>query len=276
MMTLDLAPSLSPRPEAVAALELLDSLLDGFRFASPVDRSVALSAMMTAVLRPKMTTSPLHAITCRGSHWAGKSTLVDLCAALATGKDRCPSMTRGGGEAELGRRVRSVITDGDPIFAFHHSGTFRSRSFRTVLEEPRSWYPRQGGRSGQLVVNKTAFFVEGTALKLCEDLARCAVVCTLEPWPSFEEGTLARPAFDFHPIDRVLKDRDAYQNAVREMSRGFGFVGEEPFRCAPLSLFETWNTLVRSPLVWLGRPDPAASMTAAREKPRTRILEAAQ
>jgi hypothetical protein len=57
-------PDIQERPtkeQAAEAIELLDALLIGFPFVSEVDRSVALSALITPVCRGAMAVSPLHA-----------------------------------------------------------------------------------------------------------------------------------------------------------------------------------------------------------------------
>src|SRR5690606_14135287 len=53
-------PEQPTREEAKAALERLDHVLRGFPFASEADRSVALSAFLTGLVRRSLRTAPLH------------------------------------------------------------------------------------------------------------------------------------------------------------------------------------------------------------------------
>jgi hypothetical protein len=87
-------PSEPTRERSLAALNLLDRLLDEFPFvfdaakykqADNPSRSVALSALMTPVLRPALPPAvPLHVFKAPAGG-TGKSYLADLASALATG-----------------------------------------------------------------------------------------------------------------------------------------------------------------------------------------------
>ena len=83
--TMPLIPAAPSRAEALDALALLSDLLSGFPFVSPVDRAVALSGIMTAVLRGALSVAPMHVFR---AHTAGtgKSLLVDVAATIATGQ----------------------------------------------------------------------------------------------------------------------------------------------------------------------------------------------
>ena len=67
---------------------MLLALLEGFPFKCSVDKSVALSALITPVVRGAMMTAPMHVMR---AHTAGtgKSHLVDTASVIATG-DACP------------------------------------------------------------------------------------------------------------------------------------------------------------------------------------------
>ena len=65
MPAMPVAPS---RADALEALSLLRDLLSDFPFVSPVDRAVALSGIMMAVLRGALSVAPLHAFR---AHTAG-------------------------------------------------------------------------------------------------------------------------------------------------------------------------------------------------------------
>ena len=101
-------PAISERPtkdQAVRALAFLKKhLLADFPFVDAASRSVALSGMMTVVLRAAMLVTPCHASSAPEAG-SGKSYLADIISMLATG-DLCPviSMTKGNAEeCENGR-----------------------------------------------------------------------------------------------------------------------------------------------------------------------------
>jgi putative DNA primase/helicase len=74
------------RDEAVAAVDrVVARLLADFPFVNAVDKSVALAAMLTSILRPLLPTAPMFAFSAPTAG-TGKSFLVDLCVVLATGR----------------------------------------------------------------------------------------------------------------------------------------------------------------------------------------------
>ena len=78
-------------------------LIDTFPFVAQVDRSVALSGILTALDRRSMATAPLHAFTAPVAG-TGKSLLVDIIAMLATGEIDAGDRTR----AQRRRRWKSA------------------------------------------------------------------------------------------------------------------------------------------------------------------------
>ena len=69
--------------------------------------------------------------------------------------------------------------------------------------------------------------------------------------------------FAFDPIARVLANRGAYLAAVFTMARAYLAAGR-PAVASPLAGFEAWSQMVRAALIWLGEPDLAATIDAAR------------
>ena len=111
---------LSPIPEhpteeqARAALEMLADLFAEFSFKDKqLDRSVALSGLLTALVRGALPTAPVllvHADT----PGTGKSYLIDLIATIATGR-LCPVITASKSAEETEKRIGSVLLSGTPI-----------------------------------------------------------------------------------------------------------------------------------------------------------------
>ena len=96
-------PAFPTREDALEALQLLDALLDGFPFVSPVDRSVALSALLTPICRGAMSVAPLHAFRANTAG-TGKSYLGDTASAIATGRP-CPVAAAGRDADEVDKRA---------------------------------------------------------------------------------------------------------------------------------------------------------------------------
>ena len=106
-------PVMPAQDNAREALSILLGVLAEFPFVSDADRSVALSILITPVVRGGMMVAPLHAATAptRGT---GKSYLFDIAAAIATG-ERCPVINAGRNEEETEKRLGAELMSGQPI-----------------------------------------------------------------------------------------------------------------------------------------------------------------
>jgi putative DNA primase/helicase len=62
-----------------------------------------------------------------------------------------------------------------------------------------------------------------------------------------------------------MKDRGKFIVAIITIIRAY-IVAGEPEVCDPLGSYGGWNSLVRSPLIWLGRTDPVLSMEKTRRE----------
>ncbi|WP_198373070.1 hypothetical protein [Roseomonas rosulenta] len=95
------------REDARAALDVLASLIVNFPFVSGADRSVALSAILTACIRRSLPTAPLHAFDAPVAG-SGKSKLVDIATLIATGRVAAV-IAQGKDEEELQRRLGALM-----------------------------------------------------------------------------------------------------------------------------------------------------------------------
>ncbi len=99
-------PAIKDEPtkdDALAALKLIEGLLTGFPFVDDVARAVALSGIITPVVRGAFSVSPLHAgrAPTAGS---GKSFLWDVVASIAIGQ-LAPVMSTGASTEEMEKRL---------------------------------------------------------------------------------------------------------------------------------------------------------------------------
>src|SRR5262245_63978059 len=94
--------------------------MSDFPFIAPADRSVALSAMLTALDRRSLPTAPLHAFTSPAAG-TGKSLLVDIFAMLATGR-LMPVISQGRTEEELEKRLGAAMLAGHAAISIDNCG----------------------------------------------------------------------------------------------------------------------------------------------------------
>ena len=104
-------PSIPDRPmraAAEAALADLIELINDFPFLAETDRSVALSAILTACVRRSLRTAPLHGFS-SPVPGTGKSKLVDIACVIATDREA--------GVVARGGRKRNLRSGSEPFFS---------------------------------------------------------------------------------------------------------------------------------------------------------------
>ncbi|SFM97961.1 PriCT-2 domain-containing protein [Methylobacterium pseudosasicola] len=256
-------PVLSERPdkvEALRALALIEELLAGFPFVDHVDRSVALSGILTALVRGVLPTAPLHAFraTTAGT---GKSFLVDLAAVIATGR-RCPVIAAGKTEEETEKRLGALLRDAVPVVSIDNvNGELGGDMLCQLTERPLVRVRILGKSEAPELECRSTTFATGNNLVLTGDMTRRALVCSLD-------AGVERPelrAFDFDPLTEVLADRGRYVAAALTVIRAYRIAGS-PKVCGAIGSYEDWSDMVRAPLIWLNQADPVASMETAREE----------
>jgi len=260
-------PESPTKAEAEAALDLLDRLLDEFPFAFDPDlkkqhsqadnpsRSVALSMLMTPVLRPALAPAvPLHVVQ-KPAGGSGGSYLCDLAAALATG-ERCPVLTKSPSAEETEKRLVGAIMTGQPIISVDNcNGDLRSEFLCQAIERPRLQVRALGSSELAHIANAVTCFANGNNIVVAADLVRRTIQCRLDA--NVERPELRR--FERDPLARLLARRGRYVRAVLTLARAYVVAGK-PNRPPPFASFDSWNDLVRGSLLWLGCADPCETI----------------
>jgi putative DNA primase/helicase len=263
-------PTLPPRPSKAAAekaLAKLDTLLDEFPFVDAPSRSVALSALITPVVRGALSVAPMH-VTKAPVAGSGKSYIIDLASALNSG-ERAPVVTAGRTEEETEKRLVGALLSGQTIISIDNvNGELGGDALCQIIERPVVSVRPLGQSSFIKIESRASCFATGNNIRLVGDMTRRVVLCSLDP--DMERPELR--TFRFDPFDEVLANRGLYVAAALTVVRAYVVAGC-PDQCPPLASFEDWSRLVRSALVWLGRPDPVLTMEQAREDdPTTSLL----
>ena len=254
-------PAIPERPtieEARTALALLDDLIATFPFVAEVDRAVALSAILTALVRRSMPAAPMHSFsaTVAGS---GKSLLVDVVSSIATGHE-AGVIAQGSSEEELEKRLGAALIAGDPIIAIDNCERPVEGQLLCQLLTQLTVKPRILGKSENSTCSTGAFITStGNNLILAGDLIRRAVLCRLD-------AQVERPelrVFDRDPVAHAKDNRPALAVAALTILRSFHIAGR-PAKPPKIGSFAEWSDLVRGALIWLGCADPVATMEAIR------------
>jgi putative DNA primase/helicase len=247
------------RSHAEKALALLSRLLTEFPFVDQVSRAVALSGLITPVVRGALSVAPLHAFKAYTAG-TGKSYLADVASAISTGRP-CPVASAAPDEAETEKRIAGLLLAGFPICSLDNvNGELGGDLLCQAIERPLVRL-RPLGRSDIVEVESRAtLFATGNNLRVRGDMVRRTVVCSLDA--GVERPELRE--FKADPVVTVLADRNLYVSACIIIVRAYEAAGL-PGRLKPIASFGDWSDRVRSALVWLGCEDPAKSMEEARE-----------
>ena len=256
------------REQAEQALKLLTDLLTGYPFDSNVDRSVALAAILTPVLRGAFDVVPMNLLRAPDAG-TGKSYLVDLVSIIARGQ-LCPVVTDVKSIEEMEKRLGALVLEGASMASLDNCSSDIGGDLLCQITERRLIYIRILGlsRDAGMRMARRAVRDRDTTSRSCSDMARRGLTANLD-------AKVERPElreFSFDPIERVLADRGSYIAAAITIARAYITAGG-PKVCGPLGSYEQWSRLVRSPLIWLGQADPTKSMDEAREEDPVRRAE---
>ena len=257
-----------PNPSKTAALDalnVLNTLLEEFPFASDVDRSVAIASIVTAVVRGMMPVSPLFAFRANAPG-SGKSFLVDVASVVATGRV-CPVTSAGEDTTEMEKRLAGLLLAGYPIMSLDNvNGELGGDLLCQATERPIVRIRELGSSSSTEIENRAVIFATGNALRVKGDMTRRSLVASLDA--GMEQPELRK--FRHNPVEEVMENRGKYVGACITIVRSYMESGDD-MQLTPLASFEVWSKTVRSALVWLGQEDPCDSMEAAREDDPERI-----
>lgn len=263
-------PDRPSRQDADRALEVLQSLLAEFPFVDDASRSVALSMILTVVLRGALLPAvPMHAATAP-QPGTGKSYLADIASVIGTG-ERCAVIAMSPDVNETEKRLIAAALSGQQIIAIDNVSEIMAGDFlNQVTERPLLKIRPLGTSTDIRIPNTFTLFANGNNLSAPADMVRRTLLCQLD---ANVENPEARQ-FAGNPVADVMANRGHYVAAALTIGRAYVCAGY-PEQLPPLASFERWSNLVRSALVWLGAGDPCKSMDMARAEDPIRAARAA-
>ena len=246
------------RATALQALGFLNHLISTFPFVTPADRAVALSGILTALIRRSLPTAPLHGFNAPTAG-TGKSLLVDLASLIATARP-APVIAQGKSEEEMEKRLGAALIAGDVLIAIDNCEQPLGGELLCQAMTQTSLKVRILGKSiNAEVPSNAAIFATGNNLTLEGDVIRRAIRATLD-------AGVERPelrAFDRDPVAMITAQRGDYVTAALTILRAHHVAGR-PEQRTPLGSFADWSRWVRDALIWLGEADPCETMEGMR------------
>jgi putative DNA primase/helicase len=255
MPPISLAPT---REQAETALELLLGLLAEFPFVDNDSKAVALSMLITPVIRGAMPVAPMHLIT-KPLPGTGASYLLDCAAMIATG-EVCAVESMAPRYEETEKRLIGAALSGFPIIAVDNvreivAGEF----FCQVVERPLMSLRALGSSDKLRIPNTFTVFANGNNAAVAEDMVRRTIRCEIDANVEHPE----KRAFAFDPLSAIQRNRGKYIAAALTIPLAYIAAGR-PEAKSPLASFGAWSSLVRDPLAWLNCGDPLATQDSLR------------
>ncbi len=253
-------PEVPSRAQAEAALALLNDLLAEFSFAAEVDRAAALSAILTAAVRSSLPVAPLFHVRAHmvGS---GKSYLCELMTAFATPQRGTPT-TFPADDEECRKLLLAELLRAPAVVEFDNltSDLIAHKSLCTALTSEFISGRILGISKTATVATRALFLSSGNNVGPVQDMARRCITIHLSPQVEMPAArSFRRPDL----VRDVLRERGRYVSAALTIIRAWIVGGRPKSECKSLASYGEWSELCRQPLLWLGCPDPTASVFEA-------------
>lgn len=264
-------PDHPTRDEADEAAKLLNGLLSEFHFADDHDLAAALSAILTAVVRPSLPHAPMFHVKAHvvGS---GKSYLCELITAFATPQRGTPT-TFPKEDEECRKLLLAELLRAPAVIEFDNltSDLLAHKSLCTALTAEFMTGRILGVSKTATVNTRTLFLSSGNNVGPVQDMARRCITISLDP----RIETPAARSFERPDLVRdVLAERGRYVSAALTIVRAWIDAGRPKSECKGLASYGDWSNLCRQPLMWLGFADPTnAIFESMADDPDREILD---
>ncbi len=249
----------SPTQEdAVKALAELETLLEEFPFEAECDKSAALSAILTAVVRSQLKLAPMIHVQAHlpGS---GKSYLTALIAAFATG-DEVAASSFPKDDEECRKFLHSQLLASPAAIIFDNLTTdiYAFKSLCMAITELTFNARILGSSRTAEASTRTLILSSGNNVGPVEDMTRRVLTIYLNPAePNPAERTFQHPNL----IDELRANRAHFVSCALTVISAWMLAGRPRTKCMKtLNSFMQWGEWCRLPLLWLGRSDPATRL----------------
>ena len=263
-------PDAPTKEQAIAALATIKELLVGFPFV-PEDelnpklsasRSVALSAILTALVRRTLRSAPMHGFSAP-TMGTGKTLLCDVVSMIGTGR-LVTAMSQGHDETEDEKRLLGVLMRGDLLLLIDNVHRPICGDTLCTIMTQQTWQGRLLGENKQIhVPTNVLILATGNNLTVAGDMTTRTLISRLDA--GIEQPETRR--FDVDLKVEVPRRRPEIVAAGLTVLRAFIAAGRPGLGdLEPYGRFEDWSNLVRGALVWLGEPDPCDTRSFITER----------
>ncbi len=261
-------PENPTKEDAQKAAEALLVILQEFPFENEISRSVALAAILTALIRRSIATAPLFGFTAP-KMGSGKTLLADIVSLIATGRPNS-ILSQSENETEEKKRLLGILMEGDPIVCYDNiERPFGGPTLCAILTQGEYKDRKLGGNETRTVPTHTTFLVTGNNLAFIGDTSTRTLLCKLDP-------QVERPEERTFEIENlrtfIIEHRSKLVKAAITILRAYEIAGRPALNIRQFGRFEEWSNRVRSAIVWLGFDDPCESRKEIEDADPVRII----
>lgn len=246
-------PDEPTKKDAEIALELISGLLSEFFFATEADKTAALSAILTASIRPSLSLAPMFHVRAPQIS-SGKTFLCAIVSAFATPQRSAPTIFPRDDE-ECRKLLLSEFLRAPAVIEFDNlTGDLVAHKSLCAALTSEFLKGRILGVSKTTSVSTRALLLSsGNNVGPVQDMTRRCLTINLDPEC---ENPASRVFKNPDILSDLHRDRAKYVTAALTVIRAW-IIAERPIsKCRPLTSFEEWSNLCRQPLMWLGLTDP--------------------
>jgi hypothetical protein len=242
-----LEPTVDDVKDALAALWLPVSL---FPYCEPIDQTVMLTAMLTAVVRKLLPTAPGFGFDApvQGS---GKTLLLKVLCVLAGETPTISPQPDSMNDEEMRKRIFSMLREGKGALVIDNIvGMFDSPSLAAVVTSV-SYSDRVLKESRtESVPSNALVIVSGNNLTLMGDLPRRFMICRIDPKVEVPHAR----SFKFDPEQLAMQYRQELVAAAVTLMRAYWASNHDKrIGAGRMASFEVWDDLVRQTICWLAQ-----------------------
>ena len=250
-------PDRPSEADARHAVTVLTDVLAEVAFDTDVDRSAALSAMLTAAVRPSLPTAPGFHVAAH-TIGSGKSFLSRIISSLATPQN-VPGVAFPGDGDEMRKTLIALLIKSPAVINFDdlNGDIVPSEALKTALTEEYIGGRLLGLSKDVSCSTRTLFLFSGNNVGPVRDMARRVVTIHLDPRC---ENPVTREFKRPHLEAEVRRDRARYVSAAITIVRAWLLAGSPKTSVKPVASYGQWANWCRQPLLWLGLPDPVARL----------------
>lgn len=250
-------PDAPTKEDAEKALQKLKQLLEEFSFKSDADQSAALSALLTAAIRPSLSVAPMYHVRAP-QIGSGKSFLCRLIAAFATPQFGTPT-TFPHDDEECRKLLLAELMRAPAVIEFDNltSDLAAHKSLCAALTSEFITGRILGVSKTATVSTRTLFLSSGNNVGPVQDMTRRCITISLDP---VCEMPAARIFKNPDLLSGLLRERGQYVSAALTIIRAWIVAGKPKTECKALASYSEWSDLCRQSLLWLGLSDPAQSI----------------